>query len=91
MQTIEAMEAMVSGKEKTMTIRVEVDGVATTHKEFQIPEELGRPYAIAYDAGISALGLKLSQGIYDKLIEASGEATAENFLAKSMLNAASDS
>ena len=75
-----------SGKETTMTIQVEVNGVSTTSKEFQVPEELARVYAIAYDAGIALLGLKLSQGIYDKLIDAGLEGTIENFMAPSMLN-----
>ena len=77
----------ISGKEKKMSIVFHAEGYADTTKEWFVPEELIRPYAIAYDAGIAALGLKISKEIYQTLIDAGFEGEVENFMAKPMLNA----
>ena len=78
-----------SGRERKMSIVFHAEGYADTTKEWFVPEELIRPYAIAYDAGIAALGLKISKEIYQTLIDAGFEGEVENFMAKPMLNATS--
>ncbi len=77
-----------SGEMKRMKISLSAEGYATSETEWLVPEELLRPYAIAYNSGIAALGLEISKAIYEKLIE-SGVSDTETFLAKEMVNAAS--
>ena len=75
-----------SGKEKKMSITLTAEGYADSVTNWLVPEELLRPYAIAYNAAIAAAGLEISKAIYDKMIEAGMEG-AETFVAKEMLNA----
>ena len=77
-----------SGEMKRLKITLSAEGYATSESEWLVPEELIRPYAIAYNAGIAALGLEISKAIYEKLI-AEGLSNTETFLAKEMISAAS--
>ena len=77
-----------SGEMKRIKVSLSAEGYATSETEWLVPEELLRPYAIAYNAGIAALGLEISKAIYDKLIDG-GVSDVETFLAKEMVNAAS--
>ena len=73
-----------SGEMKKIRIVMTAEGYATSDTEWNVPEELLRPYAIAYNAAIAAAGLKISKAIYDKLID-SGVQDAETFLAKEIV------
>ena len=75
-----------SGEMKRLKITLSAEGYATSESEWLVPEELVRPYAIAYNAGIAALGLEISKAIYEKLI-AEGLNNAETFLSKEMIAA----
>jgi hypothetical protein len=75
-----------SGVNKRMSIVLKAEGYATSENEWLVPEELLRPYAIAYNAAIAAAGLEISKAIYEKLLE-DGFVTAENWMARSMLEA----
>ena len=75
-----------SGEMKRLKITLSAEGYATSESEWLVPEELVRPYAIAYNAGIAALGLEISKSIYEKLI-AEGLSNAETFLSKEMIAA----
>ena len=77
-----------SGEMKRLKITLSAEGYATSESEWLVPEELVRPYAIAYNAGIAALGLEISKAIYEKLI-AEDFSNTETFLAKEMISAAS--
>jgi len=75
-----------SGEMKRMKISMSAEDYGTTETEWLVPEELLRPYAIAYNAAIAAAGLEISKAIYEKLIDAGAE-DVESFMAKEMLNA----
>ena len=75
-----------SGEMKRMKITLSAEGYATSETEWLVPEELLRPYAIAYNSAIAKAGLEISKAIYEKLIE-SGVEDTETFLAKEMLSA----
>jgi len=75
-----------SGEMKRMKISLSAEGYATSETEWLVPEELLRPYAIAYNSAIAAAGLEISKAIYEKLGDA-GVEDAETFLAKEMLSA----
>ena len=77
-----------SGENKRIKIVMTAEGYATSETEWLVPEELLRPYAIAYNAAIAAAGLEISKAIYDKLID-EGVQNAETFLAKEMTGAVS--
>lgn len=76
----------VSGEMKRIKITLTAEGYATSETEWLVPEELLRPYAIAYNAAIAAAGVEISKAIYEKMIEA-GLNNAETFLAKEMIGA----
>ena len=76
----------LSGKEKKMSIVLHAEGYADVTTEWLVPEELVRPYAMAYNAGIAALGLEISKAIYEKLLE-SGMENAETFMARTLITA----
>ena len=75
-----------SGEMKRMKITLSAEGYATSDTEWLVPEELVRPYAIAYNAAIAAAGLAISKAIYEKL-EQGDVQNAETFLAKEMISA----
>ena len=75
-----------SGQMKKMSISLKAEGYATSETEWLVPEELLRPYAIAYNAAIAASGVAISKAIYEKLLE-DGVEGPETYLAKSMLSA----
>ena len=75
-----------SGEMKRMKISMSAEDYGTTETEWLVPEELLRPYAIAYNAAIAAAGLAISKAIYEKLVD-SGIDNPETFMAKEMLNA----
>lgn len=75
-----------SGVEKRMTITLKAEGYADEVKEWMVPEELIRPYTLAFDVGISVLGAKISKAIYDKLI-ADNIPGVENYIGKTMIEA----
>lgn len=62
------------------------EGYATSDTEWLVPEELMRPYAIAYNAWIAKGGLEISKAIYEKLLE-DGVQDVENYLAKTIISA----
>ena len=76
----------LSGKEKKMSIVLHAEGYADVSTEWMVPEELVRPYAMAYNAAIAASGVAISKAIYEKLIE-DGFVNAENFMARTLLTA----
>ena len=76
-----------SGDMKRIKISLSAEGYATSETEWLVPEELLRPYAIAYNAAIAKAGVEISKAIYEKLID-SGVEDAETFLAKEMIGAA---
>ena len=78
---------IVSGENKRMVITIQAEGYADIRKEWQVPEELVRPYALSFDAAIAKAGLEISKAIYDRLIDAGLGDNAENFIAKVMLEA----
>jgi hypothetical protein len=53
---------------KKIEIVLTAEGYAVSKKEWLVPEELLRPYAIAYDAAISKIGLEISKAIYEEII-----------------------
>ena len=73
---------------KNMKIVMEAEGYSTSVTEWKVPEELVRPYAIAYNAYIAKGGLEISQAIYDAMIEG-GDSGVEAFAAKVMATAVS--
>ena len=75
-----------SGEMKKMTIRTNAEGYGESFTEWLVPEELLRPYAIAYNAAIAAAGVEISKAIYEKLLE-DGVANAETMMAPQMLSA----
>ena len=75
-----------SGEMKRMKITLSAEGYATSDTEWLVPEELLRPYAIAYNSAIAAAGLAISKAIYEKLEQADVQ-NAETFLAKEMISA----
>ena len=75
-----------SGELKRIKIVLTAEGYASSETEWLVPEELLRPYAIAYNAAIAAAGVQISKAIYEKLVE-SGTENVETFLAKTMLSA----
>ena len=75
-----------SGQNKKMSIVLEAEGYATSRSEWLVPDELLRPYAIAYNAAIAAAGVQISKAIYEKLLE-DGVEGVENYIAKTMLDA----
>ena len=77
-----------TGEMKQMKITLEAEGYGTSVTQWSVPEELLRPYAIAYNAAIAKAGLDISKAIYEKLIE-SGVEDVETFMAKEMINATS--
>ena len=77
-----------SGEMKRMKITLSAEGYATSETEWLVPEELLRPYAIAYNAAIAKAGLEISKAIYEKMVEA-GIQNTETFLAKEMIEGAS--
>ena len=79
---------VTSGEMKRLKITLSAEGYATSESEWLVPEELVRPYAIAYNSGIAALGLAISKEIYETIID-SGYSDAEIFLAQPMMAAAS--
>ena len=58
-----------SGKMKTIKIVMTAEDYGVSTKEWQVPEELLRPYAIAYDAWISKGGVEISKSIYELMLE----------------------
>ena len=76
-----------SGVMKTMKIILEAEGFAQSVTEWQVPEELLRSYAIAYNAGVAALGVEISRAIWEKLIEG-GVQNAETWLGPEMIEKA---
>ena len=79
-----------SGDMKRIKIVMTAEGYATSETEWLVPEELLRPYAIAYNAAVAKAGLEISKAIYDKLIE-EGVQDTETFLAREMINANGES
>ena len=77
-----------SGEQKRIKIVMTAEGYATSETEWLVPEELLRPYAIAYNAAIAKAGLDISKAIYEKLMEDGVEST-ENYLAREMTGAVS--
>jgi len=53
---------------KTIEIVMSAEGYGVSTKKWQVPAELLRPYAIAYDAWISAGGVAISKRIYEELL-----------------------
>ena len=78
----------ISGDNKRIKIVMTAEGYATSETEWLVPEELLRPYAIAYNAAIAKAGLEISKAIYEKLID-EGLQNAETFLAKEITGAVS--
>jgi hypothetical protein len=72
---------------KTMKITVEGEGFGGSSREWQVEEELIRPYCIAYDAWIAKGGVELSKGIYDAMKDA-GIDTIETLAAPVMVRVA---
>ena len=75
-----------SGQQKKMSVVLHAEGYADSTTEWLVPEELLRPYAIAYNAAIAAAGLAISKAIYEKLLE-DGVEGAETYMAKTLLSA----
>ena len=74
----------LSGKMKTIRIVMTAEDYGTSTKEWQVPEELARPYAIAYDAWISKGGLEISKAIYELAL---GGESPESVVASAMIGA----
>ena len=53
---------------KKLRIVMTAEGYGVSEKEWNVPEILLRPYAIAYDAAISAVGLEISKSIYEEVL-----------------------
>ena len=75
-----------SGDTKKIKIVMEAEGYGVSTKEWNVPEELLRPYAIAYDAWLSKGGLEISKAIYEKLLGDEVE-NPETYLAREIINA----
>lgn len=58
---------------KNMKITVEGDGFGSSVREWEVEEELVRPYCIAYDGWIAKGGIELSKLIYGEMKEAGVE------------------
>ena len=78
----------LTGENKRIKITLSAEGYATSETEWLVPEELLRPYAIAYNAAIAKAGLDISKAIYEKLVGDGVEGT-ENYLAREMTGAVS--
>ena len=76
----------MTGENKKIRIVMTAEGYATSETEWLVPEELLRPYAIAYNAWIAKGGLEISKTIYAKLLE-DGLPGVENYLAKTIMSA----
>ena len=71
-----------------MKITIEGENYGSSTREWQVEDELVRPYCIAYDAWVSKGGLELSKAIYEAMIDAGIEGV-ETFGAKPMLDSVS--
>ena len=69
-----------------INLTLAAEGYATSVTEWNVPEELLRPYASAYNAWIAKGGLEISKAIYEKLLE-DGVQDPENYLAKTIISA----
>ena len=79
---------MSKDTDKVMKITLDAEGYGTSVTEWNVPEELLRPYAIAYNAWIAKGGVDISKAIYDAMLEA-GDQGMETFAGKIMADVVS--
>lgn len=70
---------------KRITITMRAEGYGEQSTEWLVPEELLRPYAIAYSTWLAKGSAKISKAIYEAIIE--GSDVSELGIAPGMLNA----